>query len=187
MSEQMSEMEELQAAIEEAYASAPSDVRVLYTLEFFHHAFTQPARVARWSAAAPEPKRFLCRIEDNAPYNPGEVVEFIGLPFDLNMPEKSNTTPGEFTFHVADVGYALDADLEAAALSGGIITAIFRVYEQGEELSGPAQVWPGIQVTSPRLDPATGDMYATGSILGWVNESYGEYLTPEESPALVGG
>jgi hypothetical protein len=183
----MSAAEELQAAIEEAYASAPSDVRVLYTLEFSHHVFTHPARVVRWSAASPEPKKVLCKIEDNAPYNPGETVEFIGLPFDLNMPEKSNASPGEFTFHVAGIGYALDADLEAAALSGGIITAIFRVYEQGEEISGPAQVWPGIQVTSPRLDPASGDMYATGSILGWVNKAYGPLYLPSNYPSLVGG
>lgn len=176
----------LERAIAEAYASAPAEVQVLHTLEINHRAFTQPARVARWPLE-PEPRRFSLRLEDDATYNPGAVVEFIGLPFEVTLPEKSENSPGEFTLRISGVGDYLDADLEAAALSGGRITAVYREYVMGREDDGPAQVWPGIVVSSPYLDASSGALTATGSVLDWVNRKYGRLYTPGRYPALVRG
>ena len=176
----------LQKAIAEAYAAAPVDVQVLHTLELVHKSFLHPARVARWPLE-PDARRFRLRLEDNADYDPGSVVEFIGLPFDISLPEKTENSPGEFTLRITGVGDYFDADLEAAALSGGQITAVYREYVLGREEEGPAQVWPGIHINSPYLDATTGTLQATGTVLDWVNRKYGRLYTPGRYPALVRG
>ncbi len=175
---------ELQQAIAEAYACASQDVLILHTLEINHKTFNRPARVARWSGVGPEVEVFRCRLEGNALYNPGEVVEFVGLPFELVPPEKSETTPGEISLRVSGIGYELDNDLEAAALGGSAISCIYRSFIHGEELKGPAEVWPGITLTGPSSEGAD-NMTATGAVLNWINRKYGRKYTPEGYPGLV--
>ena len=175
---------ELQQAIAEAYACAPQDVLILHTLEINHKTFNRPARVARWSGVGPEVEVFRCRLEGNALYNPGEVVEFVGPPFELVPPEKSETTPGEISLRVSGIGYELDNDLEAAALGGSAISCIYRSFIHGEELKGPAEVWPGITLTGPSSEGAD-NMTATGAVLNWINRKYGRKYTPEGYPGLV--
>lgn len=174
----------LSLAVQECWASAVQETIVLYTLEINHKSFTQPARVCRWSAASPEPEKFLCKLEDNAPYNPGEVVEFIGLPFDIKFPDKTDENTGEFQFKVSGVGFELDADFEAAALSGGKISCIYRVYVKGHELEGPEEVWNNIDIKNPSIDAATGDVTANGSFFDWINRTFGYNYTPGKYPAL---
>ena len=74
----LSTQELLQRAVLESYARAVQETILLYTLEFNHKSFVRPARVARWSAACATPEKFLCKLEDDAPYDPGRVVEFVG-------------------------------------------------------------------------------------------------------------
>lgn len=181
----MTTQELLLQAIKESYASATQDIILLYTLEFNHKAFSQPARVCRWSAASPEPEKFLCKLEDNAPYDPGKIVEFIGLPFDIQFPDKTDGNAGEFQFKVDGVGYELDADLEAAALSGGEITAIFRIFIKGQEDKGPAEVWRNISIKNPAIDATTGNVTANGSFFDWIDRTFGYNYTPGKYPALV--
>lgn len=174
----------LEKAIQEAYASAPVDVQMLHTLEINHKSFSQPARVACWPVE-PEIKKFLLKIEDDAIYNPGQMVEFIGLPFQVVLPEKSSDTPGSIQIRISGVGDYLDEDLEAAALSGGRISVIYRGYIIGREAEGPAESWFGIHLDSPELDSQTGDLTATGTVLDWINLPYGSLYTPSRYPALV--
>lgn len=180
----MSTQELLYRAIQESYASATQDIILLYTVEFNHKAFSEPARVCRWSAASPEPEKFYCKLEDDAPYNAGEIVEFIGLPFEVQFPDKTQNNAGEFTFKINGVGFELDADLEAAAMSGGKITAILRIYEKGKEELGPAEIWRNIDIKNPSIDATTGDVTATGSFFDWIDRTFGYNYTPGKYPAL---
>lgn len=180
----MSTQELLTKAVYESYASAVQDTILLYTLEINHKSFSEPARVCRWSAASPEPEKFLCKLENNAPYNPGEVVEFIGLPFEVVFPDKTDNNAGEFQFKVNGIGFELDADLEEAALSGGKITAILRIFVKGHELDGPEEVWHNIDIKSPSIDASTGDVTANGSFFDWINRTFGYNYTPGKYPAL---
>lgn len=182
----MSTQELLLQALAESYASAVQDTIILYTLEVNHPSFAQPARVARWTSDRPEPEKFICRLEDTAPVNPTEEVEFIACPFDVRFPDKNEDTAGEFQFKVQGAGFLLDEQLEAAALSGGKITAILRIYVKGEELKGPAEVWPGINIATPNIDSSTGDVTASGSLFDWINRTFGYNYTPSKYPALVG-
>ena len=185
----------LQKAIAEAYASAPVEVQMLHTLELNHKSFTQPARVARWPLE-PEPRRFMLRLEDDAAYDPGALAEFIGLPFDISLPEKSENTPGEVNLRICGVGDYFDEDLEAVHLNARIgerlrdrvvELARDRGYVLGREAEGPAEAWPGIHIGSPYLDAATGDLTATGTVLDWINLPFGRLYTPGRYPALVRG
>lgn len=175
---------ELEQAIIEAYACAPQDVIILHTLEINHKAFAHPARVARWGTPGPDVERFMCKLENTAPHNPDEIVEFIGMPFEILLPEKSDSTPGELSLRVSGIGYELDADLEAASLSGGQISCIYRTYIHGEELKGPGEVWPGLAIKSPQSE-GPDSMTAVGNILGWLNRKFGRKYTPNDYPALV--
>lgn len=174
----------LEAAIAEAYASAPQDTIVLHTLELNHKSFTQPARVVRWPVTDNEPAVFHCLLEDDAAYDPGRVVDFIGLPFEIVTPEKSTENPGQFQIKIDNVGDMLDEQLEAAALEGGQITAIYREFIKGsEETDGPRAVWGGIQIASPRMEGQT--ITVSGAVLDWMHRPYGYLYTPERYPALV--
>lgn len=180
----LSTQELLQKALAESFASALQDIILLYTLEFDHPAFIEPARVCRWSASKREPEVFMLKLEDDAPHDPGKVVAFIGLPFEVQFPDKTKDNAGEFQFKIQGVGYELDADLEAAAISGGKITAILRIYVKGHELDGPAEVWRNIQIKNPSIDASTGDVTATGSFFDWIDRTFGYNYTPGKYPAL---
>lgn len=181
----MTTQERLGRSVREAIASVRQDIIVLETLEFHHPAFSAPARVARWSAASPMPREFLCRLEDDAPVDAGRLVTFVGMPFEVILPDKSDDSPGEFTFKVAGIGFEIEADLEAAVLQGSMITVTYRNYVKGQEDKGPADVWPGISVESPAIDAATGDVTARGSLFGWTSRTFGYLYTPGKYPALV--
>ena len=71
----------LEKALAEADASAPQDRISLHALEVNHYTFTDPVRVIRWPVTGPEPDRFHCLLEGDAPYNPNQIVEYIGAPF----------------------------------------------------------------------------------------------------------
>ena len=72
----------LNAAIAEAYASAPSDIVILHTLELRHPDFTdgegQPIAVR----LVRDHQDLSAKLEDTAPLNPDEYVPFIAMGFD---------------------------------------------------------------------------------------------------------
>lgn len=176
---------EMDAAIAEAHASAPQNVIILCALEINHPAFTEPCRLVCWPVTDEEPKRFHLLHEPDAPFAPGQTVEYLGVPFEVTTPESSAETPGTFAFRADNVGDTLDADLEAAALQGGKIEAIFREYIKGSEADGPRSVWEGINIKSPRMDGFA--IVADGAVLEWLLKVFGRLYTPELYPALVRG
>lgn len=176
----------LEEAIKEAYASAPSDTIVLHTLEIRHRTFTEPVRVVRWPCEGQEPVEFRCRLEADADLNPGETVLFLGCPFEIKLPEKSQDSPGEFEVSIAGAADVIEPYLENACLGGGEITAVYRSFIKGEEEQGPTEVWPDIYLHAPSIDSATGTVTMKGSILDWLNRKFGRLISAGAYPALVG-
>jgi hypothetical protein len=181
----MTDDERLRLITEEAYVSAPSDEIVLHSLEVVHKTFTEPIRVVRWPVAGPEPERFQCKLEDDADYNPGQVVEFIGAPFEVILPEKTTENPGRFTIRIDNIGDYLDEYLENAATSGGEIACTYREFVKGRELEGPASIFSGITITSPRMEGQT--LFFDGAVMEWLLRKYGRLYTPGKYPSLVVG
>ena len=177
----------LDEAVREAYASAPVDTVVLDTLEIWHRTLRSagPVRIVRWPIVGPTPVEFRMLLEEDADRDPGQVVTFLGLPFEIQLPEKSQDTPGEFQVNIGGAGSVLEPYLETAATSGGVISAVFRTYIQGHEDEGPRDVWPGIQLHSPYVDQ-NGNVQLKGSVLNWINRKFGRLYTPSRYPALVG-
>ena len=169
-------------AIAEALAMAPTNQIILYTLEINHPSFTEPVRVCNWPVAGSEPEKFMCLLEEDAPYNPGEVVEFLGLPFEYLLPEKDMENPGYFSIKVDNVGDRLDQHLWDAALGGGTITAIYRSFVKGDEREGPNETWPYITIKNPRLEGQT--LIFDGAIMEWMHKPYGKLYYPSDYPAL---
>lgn len=176
----------LEAAIREAYATAPVDTVVLYTMEIRHETLSEPVRVVRWPMSGPEPDEFRLKLEADAPADAGRTVTFIGVPFELKLPEKSQDTPGQFEIELPAAGFILEEYCENAALHGGAITATFRTYILGREAEGPVEVWPEIYLQSPSIDSGTGNVTITGSVLDWLNRKFGRLYRPSEFPALRG-
>ena len=103
-------MATIEEAVKEAYASAPVDIVVLDTLEIWHRTFTAPVRVVRWPMESWKPTEFNLLLEANAPRNPGATVTFLGVPFEITLPEKSQDTPGEFNISIGGAGGNIGAD-----------------------------------------------------------------------------
>jgi hypothetical protein len=176
----------LKQAIEEAYASAPQDVVALHSLEINHKTFTDPIRLIRWQVVGQEPEKFSCRLEDDALYNPGQVVEFIGAPFEILLPEKDTDNPGQFRVRAEGVGDLFDEYLYNAALGGGKITAVYREYIKGDEqLDGPASIWPQMILSSPKLEGMTFEI--RGTVMDWMTRAFGPLMLPGDYPGIVVG
>lgn len=169
-------------AIAEAYASAPQDTIVLHALEINHPSFTQPVRVVNYPVSSPEPEVFHCKLENDAPINAGEVVDFIGMPFELALPEKTTSSPGSFTVKVENVGDRLDDQLWEAALHGGAITAVYREFIKGAESEGPAAAWPHITIKNPSLHGQT--LVFEGAVMTWMPKAFGGLYYPSDYPAI---
>lgn len=176
----------LEEAIREAYASANEDTRVLYTVEIRHHTLTEPIRIARYPLSGGNMREFRCMIEDGAETDASSMVTFLGVPFEITLPEKSMDTPGTFEIMIPYAGPIIEQYLENAALGGGVISATFRTYIEGREDEGPVEVWPDIHLQSPSVDSTTGNVSIEGSVLDWINRKFGRLIRPGDYPALVG-
>lgn len=80
-------MNQLTPAQQEAYARAKSTVVDLFSFELRHSAFPQPIRMISYD------RDIKVQLEDYAPANPGEVVDFMGVAFKAPQ-ESINTEPG---------------------------------------------------------------------------------------------
>lgn len=107
----------LSAAIEEAYASAPSDDVILHTLEFDHPDFVAPIYVVRDRAD------FTATLEDGI-----TSVTFVAFAFDFHLPPVEQTASPEIVIRIDNVGREIIAYLDLAAQSSDLITVTYRPY-----------------------------------------------------------
>jgi hypothetical protein len=178
--------EHTKKALEEAYACAPQDIIPLHSLEITHRTFTDPIRIIRWPVVGAEPEKFKCLLEDDALYNPGQIVEFIGAPFEILLPEKDTENPGQFKLSVEGAGSLFYEYMHNAALGGGKITAVYREYIKGDEqLDGPSSVWPQMTLSSPRMEGMT--FLINGAVMNWMFSAFGGVMLPGDYPGLVIG
>lgn len=77
----------LTPAQREAYARAETSTVDLFSFELRHSTFPQPVRMISYD------QNISFELEENAPANPGEVVEFMGVAFKAPS-ESVDTEPG---------------------------------------------------------------------------------------------
>ena len=170
-------------AIAEAYAACPVDEGVvLYTIEFLHPTFEKPGRVVRWPVTSNDLEKFSLRLEDTAPANPGEWVDFIAVPFEVTVPAQEENAPGEFTIKIENVGHVITETLQSAVRQREPVKIVFREYLK----SMPEQ--PQLVYTDFSIAKATvnnNGVEATASMIDWLLRPYGKIYTPTDFPGLV--
>ncbi len=152
----------LSAAIAEAYASCPSNVVELHTMELRHPAFVDeqgnptavrvvrnyadevtwrdnPAAAAVLDGLAPKVRErvgLVARLEADAPLDAGQMVPWIALAFDFGLPEVSPAPVPELVVTMDNVGRELMEPIEAAAESRIKVEVTYRPY-LSIDLEGP--------------------------------------------------
>lgn len=124
----------LSDAIQEAYASAPADIVTLHTIEIRHPSFNQPIRLVR------DKTNLLAYLEDSAPENPGEQVEFIAFAFDLTLPEVQQAGSPEVEITIDNVTGEIVGYLDQASQSTSLIEVTYRPYLTSD-------------LSTPQMDP----------------------------------
>lgn len=170
----------LQDAIKEAYASAPSDEVILFTIEMRHPKFTEPLRVVR------DNQNLTARLEEDAPVNGGEAVLFVAYPFDIKPPDTDEYGKPELTITIDNVGREILTYVEQAVKTRDVIEVTYRLY-LASDLSGPQNNPPmTMQVTSISATPQSITIVASFADLS--NKAFPKQMyTLEQFPSLQTG
>lgn len=120
----------LQEAIKEAYASAPTDVVILETLEFRHANFSAPVRIVK------DTQDWLLTLEPDAPANPGATVAFVSFAFSLEVPPVEDNAMPQAAITIDNVSGELLLEIEAAIASSAPVLMTYRPY-LSDDTSGP--------------------------------------------------
>ena len=131
----------LSEALEEAYASNPSDVVILDTLELIHPDFKDEDGNQAAVRVVRDNVNLRAFLEDDAPLNAGQEVEFVALGFDLEFPPVNTTPVPEITVTLDNVGREIIKYLDMAASSQDMIKMIYRPY-LSTDLSVPQMIPP---------------------------------------------
>lgn len=125
----------LTAAMEEAYASAPSNVVFLHTLEFYHPTWGY-VRIVTGDEGL-EPAEVVSLTLET-----GATADFVSMAFDVLPPGTDHEGPTEGRVRVDGVSGTLFSWFEAVSAASGTISVTYRVYrsdvrfEPGEVISG---------------------------------------------------
>lgn len=155
----------LSEALKEAYASAPTDVVIINTIEIRHPAFTEPIRVV--SDYAP----ISARLEPLAPSNGGEVVTFQPFAFELTLPEVMDRGVPELSLKIDNVSREILENIELAMGIPDKLEVTYRAFLSNDLLSGPHNEPPlHLDITAIEADALA--ISARASIADFVNRKF---------------
>lgn len=138
----------LDAALAEAYASAPAGAVVLDTLELWHPAFTSALRIVNDEVA------LEARLEAAAPRQGSEMVTFLPLAFRLRPPELTPDSVAVLTAEIDTTDRMIVAEIEAAVTTLDPAEVIWRRFLLDEAADGPGYVVGGMTLISASASPA---------------------------------
>ena len=126
----------LSQALREAYASAPSDVVILHTLELRHPTFRDDDGNPMAIRVVRDTNNLTARLESTAPIDAGQMVEFIAMGFDLELPSVTTAPVPEIAVSLDNVTRELAQHLDGAVESQDKIEVTYRPY-LSDDLNGP--------------------------------------------------
>ncbi len=126
----------LSQALREAYASAPSDVVILHTLELRHPSFLDDDGEPIAIRVVRDNQDLTARLEASAPLNGGQMVNFIAMGFDLELPPIDTAPVPEISITLDNVSREIVKHLDAASDSQSKIEVTYRPY-LSDDLEGP--------------------------------------------------
>ena len=160
----------LSEALKEAYASAPSDVILLHTLELRHPAFMDDGGIRTAIRVVRDHVNHRCRLEDTAPLNGGEEVEFLAMAFDLELPSVNTTPLPEITLTLDNVSREIMDYLDVAIEGQDMIEMTYRPY-LSDDLSCP-QMNPPITLVITDITADVMKVTATARMMDIGNKSF---------------
>lgn len=155
----------LSEALKEAYASAPSNIVVISTLEIRHPAFAEPIRVVNDYAPVD------AMLESNAPLNPGQVVTFQAFSFELTLPEVMDKGVPELGIKIDNVSREIIRNIELAIPQPDKLEVTYRAYLSNDLMSGPHND-PPLHLTIVSIEADALAINAKASVADFINKKF---------------
>jgi hypothetical protein len=169
----------LSEAIKEAYASADSSVVVVNTLELRHPAFTTPIRVVADYIPV------TAKLEDTAPIDPGEMVEFQPFAFEFTLPEVMEKGIPEMGIRIDNVSREIMQHIELAMPQPDKLEVTYRAFLSNDLSFGPHND-PPLHLTITAIEADATSISAKAAIADFVNKKFpGEEYDERKFPGLI--
>lgn len=174
----------LQAAIAEAYASAPSDRVILHTLELRHPDFKDEHDQRIAVRLVRDHQDLTAKLEGTALLNADEYVTFLAMGFDLELPPVDPSPVPEIIVTIDNVSRELITHLDAAVENADKIEITYRPY-LSNDLSGP-QMDPPITLVLSEVEADVSRVVGRARMLDIGNKSFpSETYTASRFPGLT--
>lgn len=172
-------------ALASAYATAPEDEVILATLEFRHVTFVDPATGPFAIRVVNDHEPLLATLEDGAPMNSGQTVQFTPCYFKIVLPSEteSGSSP-ELSITVDNVARTLIGYLDRAKETRAPVFVTWRPY-LASDLSGP-HILPSLTLTMRRVSCTMSTVTGLAGFADLTNKRFPslEY-TPKNFPGLT--
>lgn len=174
----------LSEALKEAYASAPSDVILLHTLELRHPSFIDDNGNPTAIRVVRDHVNHTCTLESSAPLNPGQAVEFVAMAFDLELPPVDTSPTPEISVTIDNVSTEIIKYLDQAVETQDMIELTYRPY-LSDDLTCP-QMDPPITLMITDIQADCLKITATARMMDIGNKSFpAENYTVKNYPGLT--
>lgn len=174
----------LSEALREAYASAPSNVVILHTLEIRHPDFKDDAGNSTAIRVVRDQQDLLARLEESAPINAGQQVQFVAMGFELDLPPVDTAPVPEIVVTLDNVSREIVRHLDAAAESQAVIEITYRPY-LSNDLEGP-QMDPPITLVLTEVEADVQRVTARARMMDIGNKAFpSRTYTAREFPGLT--
>lgn len=174
----------LSEAIKEAYASAPSEQIILHTLELRHPAFVDDAGQITAIRVVRDYQDLTARLEAGAPLDAGQMVSFVAMGFELDLPPVDTAPVPEITVTLDNVSREIVRHLDAAAESQSVIEVTYRPY-LSTDLNGP-QMDPPIHLVLTEVEADVMRVTGRARMLDVGNKAFpGVTYTAKTFPGLT--
>jgi len=168
----------LNAAIQEAYATAPDSEILLSTIELRHPGFDTPIRVVLDNAD------FLGALEADAPVDPATEVLFTAFQFGFKLPEVTSQGNPQIQIQIDNVSKEIQDNIEASQDWPDPIELTYRPYLASDP-STP-QMNPPLHMTVSKINVGAFKVTLTAGFGNLVNKKFpSETYTWERFRGLV--
>jgi len=173
----------LSEALKEAYASAPSDITILHTLELRHPTFFDDNGNPTAIRVVRDNISHICTLEETASLDAGKAVEFIAMAFDLQLPPVETVPVPEITLTLDNVSTEIIQYLDSAIETQDMIEMTYRPY-LSNDTSCP-QMNPPITLVITDIHVDVLKITATARMMDIGNKSFpAENYTISKYPGL---
>lgn len=174
----------MEEALAEAYASAPTDERILETIELHHPSFLDESGQPTAIRVVQAFEDHTLTLENTAPLNPNQPVLFRACPFRFALSGFSENDTPSLQLSISNVSRIVTKYLEQAIAYTTPITVIYRPYLESDT-SAP-QLDPVISMTLTSVKVGIMDITGNATLSDVHNWPFPTLkYTPEAYPGLV--